>query len=123
MLRSVVVERIGNFGSLSFRVADRSRLAEGTIFNYFETKEDIALHFFVHALRPASKIELSMQALRRPASPAATSATHADSVRRGSSASAARRPTARGGTPTTGRRPSALGARNSSSAGSPSPKA
>lgn len=27
------------------QIAKRARLAEGTIFNYFETKEDIALHF------------------------------------------------------------------------------
>ena len=27
-------------------IARRARVAEGTIFNYFETKEDIALHFF-----------------------------------------------------------------------------
>lgn len=27
-------------------IARRAKLAEGTIFNYFETKEDIALHFF-----------------------------------------------------------------------------
>jgi AcrR family transcriptional regulator len=28
------------------QIARRARVAEGTIFNYFETKEDIALHFF-----------------------------------------------------------------------------
>ena len=27
-------------------IAKRAKLAEGTIFNYFETKEDLALHFF-----------------------------------------------------------------------------
>ena len=27
-------------------IARRARIAEGTVFNYFETKEDIALHFF-----------------------------------------------------------------------------
>ncbi len=27
-------------------IARRARVAEGTVFNYFETKEDIALHFF-----------------------------------------------------------------------------
>jgi len=27
-------------------IAKRARVAEGTVFNYFETKEDIALHFF-----------------------------------------------------------------------------
>jgi len=28
------------------QIAQKAKLAEGTIFNYFETKEDIALHFF-----------------------------------------------------------------------------
>ena len=28
------------------QIANKAKLAEGTIFNYFETKEDIALHFF-----------------------------------------------------------------------------
>ena len=28
------------------QIARRAKVAEGTIFNYFETKEDIALHFF-----------------------------------------------------------------------------
>ena len=28
------------------QIARKAKLAEGTIFNYFETKEDIALHFF-----------------------------------------------------------------------------
>ena len=28
------------------QIAKKAKLAEGTIFNYFETKEDIALHFF-----------------------------------------------------------------------------
>src|SRR5467141_1295185 len=27
-------------------IARRARVAEGTVFNYFPTKEDIALHFF-----------------------------------------------------------------------------
>src|ERR1051325_7255883 len=27
------------------QIAQRARIAEGTVFNYFETKEDIALHF------------------------------------------------------------------------------
>src|SRR5262245_57064896 len=27
-------------------IARRARIAEGTVFNYFETKEDIALYFF-----------------------------------------------------------------------------
>lgn len=27
-------------------IARRARVAEGTVFNYFETKEDVALHFF-----------------------------------------------------------------------------
>ena len=92
-------------------IAKRAKLAEGTIFNYFETKEDLALHFFelevdhaiaavrenpklrkapleeklfalveaqldylapyekfigaafVHALRPTSKLSISIQAL------------------------------------------------------------
>jgi len=92
-------------------IARRARIAEGTVFNYFETKEDIALYFFelevdhaiamlrknaklrrapleeklfaliqsqleflephqrfigaafIHALRPASKLGLSSQAL------------------------------------------------------------
>jgi len=28
------------------QIATRAKIAEGTVFNYFETKEDIALHFF-----------------------------------------------------------------------------
>ena len=28
------------------QIARKAKLAEGTIFNYFETKEDVALHFF-----------------------------------------------------------------------------
>ena len=44
-------------------IARRARIAEGTVFNYFETKEDIALHFFefevdhaIAALRKNAKL-------------------------------------------------------------------
>src|SRR5215475_9587602 len=40
-------------------IARRARVAEGTVFNYFETKEDVALYFFEreveHAIAAVSK--------------------------------------------------------------------
>ncbi len=48
----IVTAALGLFGSKGFeaatirQIARRARVAEGTVFNYFETKEDIALLFF-----------------------------------------------------------------------------
>ena len=39
-------ERQGFERTTTKEIARRARVAEGTVFNYFETKEDIALHFF-----------------------------------------------------------------------------
>jgi AcrR family transcriptional regulator len=47
----IVAAALGLFQSKGFErtttraIARRARVAEGTVFNYFETKEDIALHF------------------------------------------------------------------------------
>jgi AcrR family transcriptional regulator len=43
-------------------IAAKARVAEGTIFNYFETKEDIALHFF------ELEVDAAIAAVRRKAS-------------------------------------------------------
>ncbi len=47
------------------QVARKARLAEGTIFNYFETKEDIALHFFELEVDHAIAAVRGNAALRR----------------------------------------------------------
>lgn len=39
-------EKQGFDNTTTKEIARRARVAEGTVFNYFETKEDIALHFF-----------------------------------------------------------------------------
>jgi AcrR family transcriptional regulator len=39
-------EKKGFEATTTKEIAKRARIAEGTVFNYFETKEDIALHFF-----------------------------------------------------------------------------
>src|SRR5207248_2055914 len=50
--RRIVTAALALFQSRGFdrtttrQIARKAKLAEGTIFNYFETKEDIALHFF-----------------------------------------------------------------------------
>src|SRR5262245_989874 len=40
-------------------IARRARVAEGTVFNYFPTKEDIALHFF------EQEVDQAMAAVRK----------------------------------------------------------
>jgi AcrR family transcriptional regulator len=47
------------------QIATRAKLAEGTIFNYFETKEDIALHFFELEVDHAIAVVRGTPALRR----------------------------------------------------------
>ena len=47
------------------QIAKRAKLAEGTIFNYFETKEDIALHFFELEVDQAIRTVRSDPRLRR----------------------------------------------------------
>jgi AcrR family transcriptional regulator len=47
------------------QIAARAKLAEGTIFNYFETKEDIALHFFELEVDHAIAVVRGRPALRR----------------------------------------------------------
>ena len=39
-------EKKGFEAATTRQIAARAKVAEGTVFNYFETKEDIALHFF-----------------------------------------------------------------------------
>jgi len=47
------------------QIAQRAKLAEGTIFNYFETKEDIALHFLQLEVDHAIATVRSTPRLRR----------------------------------------------------------
>lgn len=47
------------------QIARRARVAEGTIFNYFETKEDIALHFFAMEIDHAITAVRANTKLRR----------------------------------------------------------
>jgi AcrR family transcriptional regulator len=47
------------------QIAKKAKLAEGTIFNYFETKEDIALHFFELEVDHAIDVVRSDLRLRR----------------------------------------------------------
>jgi AcrR family transcriptional regulator len=47
------------------QIAARAKLAEGTIFNYFETKEDIALYFFELEVDHAIAVVRGTPALRR----------------------------------------------------------
>lgn len=63
--RRIVAAALSLFESKGFertttkQIAQRARIAEGTVFNYFETKEDIALFFFEqevdHAIEAVSK--------------------------------------------------------------------
>jgi AcrR family transcriptional regulator len=46
-------------------IARRARVAEGTVFNYFETKEDIALHFLEQEVNHAIATVRSNRRLRR----------------------------------------------------------
>ena len=47
------------------QIAQKAKLAEGTIFNYFETKEDIALHFLQLEVDHAIATVRSTPRLRR----------------------------------------------------------
>ena len=47
------------------QIARKAKLAEGTIFNYFETKEDIALHFFELEVDHANATVRTSARLRR----------------------------------------------------------
>ncbi|MCI0745695.1 MAG: TetR/AcrR family transcriptional regulator [Verrucomicrobia subdivision 3 bacterium] len=40
----------GFFRTTTRQISNRARIAEGTLFNYFETKEDLALYFFEQEL-------------------------------------------------------------------------
>ncbi len=46
-------------------IARRARVAEGTVFNYFETKDDIALHFFEREVDHAIASVRAKRSLRR----------------------------------------------------------
>jgi len=48
-------------------IARRARVAEGTVFNYFETKEDIALHFFEQEVDHAMAAVRNNRRLRKAA--------------------------------------------------------
>src|SRR5687767_5609664 len=47
------------------QIARRARVAEGTVFNYFETKDDIALHFFEREVDHAIATVRSRKSLRK----------------------------------------------------------
>lgn len=47
------------------QIARRAGVAEGTVFNYFETKEDIALHFFEREVDHAISVVRNKASLRR----------------------------------------------------------
>jgi AcrR family transcriptional regulator len=47
------------------QIAHRAGVAEGTVFNYFETKEDIALHFFEREVDHAVSVVRNKKSLRR----------------------------------------------------------
>ncbi len=63
----IVAAALRLFGTKGFdatttkEIAQRARVAEGTVFNYFNTKEDIALHFF------EQEVEHAMAAVRKNA--------------------------------------------------------
>src|SRR5438552_6841248 len=40
----------GFYGTTTKAISQKARIAEGTLFNYFETKEDLALYFFEQEL-------------------------------------------------------------------------
>src|SRR5438874_756871 len=40
----------GFYGTTTKAISKKARIAEGTLFNYFETKEDLALYFFEQEL-------------------------------------------------------------------------
>src|SRR5687767_14772674 len=40
----------GFFRTTTKQISDRAKIAEGTLFNYFKTKEDLALYFFEEEL-------------------------------------------------------------------------
>src|SRR2546426_9748730 len=40
----------GFFRTTTKEISDKARIAEGTLFNYFRTKEDLALYFFEQEL-------------------------------------------------------------------------
>src|SRR5215471_756448 len=46
-------------------IARRAKVAEGTVFNYFETKEDIALYFFELEVDHAIEVVKKSSRLRR----------------------------------------------------------
>lgn len=46
------------------QIAKRAGIAEGTVFNYFETKEDIALHFFEREVDHAISVVRNRKSLR-----------------------------------------------------------
>jgi AcrR family transcriptional regulator len=69
--RRIVTAALELFQSKGFdatttkQIARRAKVAEGTVFNYFQTKEDIALHFLELEVDHAIETVRSSQRLRR----------------------------------------------------------
>jgi AcrR family transcriptional regulator len=57
-------ERRGYEETTTKAIAQRAKVAEGTVFNYFRTKEDIALHFFEQEVDHAIRMVRSSRRLR-----------------------------------------------------------
>ena len=69
--RRIVTAALGLFQSKGFEatttkaIAKKAGIAEGTVFNYFPTKEDIALHFFEHEVEEAMATVSTRPRLRK----------------------------------------------------------
>src|SRR4051812_37717095 len=69
--KRIVAAALGLFQSRGFdrtttkQIAQKARIAEGTVFNYFPTKEDIALHFFEEEVEHAIDAVKANKALRK----------------------------------------------------------
>lgn len=69
--KRIVTAALGLFQSRGFEatttkaIAKKAGIAEGTFFNYFPTKEDIALHFFEHEIEEAMAVVSTKPRLRK----------------------------------------------------------
>src|SRR5687767_8331503 len=57
--------RKGFFRTTTKEISQRARIAEGTLFNYFKTKEDLALYFFEQELAGLTDWYRNQAKLRR----------------------------------------------------------
>jgi AcrR family transcriptional regulator len=59
----------GFFKTTTKQISDRAKIAEGTLFNYFKTKEDLALYFFEQGLAGLIEWYRNQKALREASLP------------------------------------------------------